>query len=32
VTDYWDWGYVSISSGGGQTLFSDKLYAVNYTY
>jgi hypothetical protein len=32
VTDYWDWGYLSISSGGGQTLFSDKFYAVNYTY
>jgi hypothetical protein len=32
VTDYWDWGNVTISSSSGQSLFTDKLYAVKYRY
>jgi hypothetical protein len=30
VTDYWDLGYVNISSSSGQSLFTDKLYASKY--
>ncbi len=31
VTDYWDWGNVSITSSSGQSVFTGKVYAVNYS-
>jgi protocatechuate 3,4-dioxygenase beta subunit len=30
VTDYWDWGTLSISSMTGRTVFTDHLYTVKY--
>ncbi|AKJ05176.1 hypothetical protein ATI61_102243 [Archangium gephyra] len=31
VTDYWDWGNVSITSSSGQSVFTGKVYAVYYS-
>lgn len=31
MTDYWDWGNLSITSSSGQTVFTGKVYAVYYS-